>query len=168
MKKRNAFDQTMDEWNAVGGYYDELTFRNHLYYEASLTSGIADDLEAFKRLLDHCFCKIKSRLTKTHIKQLYYYKEGDPKNVVDWFDSEVKKIEEINTRMMQYRMDGDNLPTYLMEEQSKAKKRLRELHRELMLIMQLLGSFEKERKIRRPTDLFKDGDLFEEEDEVAM
>ena len=161
-----------NEWNMVAGYYDLLYRLLFRYYEASLTPGVTDDLETFKRILDHCCCKIdnmkadKLKYTRTYWVETEQFKDKRP-DIMMWFDSEIEKIEGSLAVVMRKYKPGYRPTPQDMEAESSGRKRLRLLMRDLMICMDSIGSFSKEYKIRTPkkmmANLLGQGD--DEEDE---
>lgn len=137
------FKQIPDEYSGAPGYVEEMLWLIHKYNEASITPGLGDDLECFKRLLDHVSCRIRSKdLPKTDF--LTYYQEaqnGQSTDFVSWVDYKVQFIEGKHTMIIKKYAENRTYDKNMLIAQSEAKRELRKLYREVMLVLELLGLF---------------------------
>lgn len=174
MKNAVGFDNSnvVNEWNMVAGYYDQLYKLMNIYYEASLTSGIGDDIEAFKRIVDHTECKYTH--TPDRLKKIrQYWSETEGKTLfVDWVDKKLQNVENMSNKHLNRQVNnpGKQMSTTTNDliEQSRARHELRMLYRSVLQMLQIIGAFDKERKINRPSDLFKHKSIIDEagEDDI--
>lgn len=149
----NEGADVVNEWNMVGGYYD-LQYRllTH-YYEASLTVGIGDDVEALKRFIDHVSCKIRvtpsAKLTHG-ITDYTTQKVKDKKlTIMIWLDSKISMIELLNTELSQKPQNKWGREEY--KKLTEIKLHMRYLLRDILFICQKLGDFDKSRTLKGKT-----------------
>ncbi|MFH1916850.1 MAG: hypothetical protein ABIJ21_06330 [Nanoarchaeota archaeon] len=170
MMRKNLWKSDVEEtWNAVASYYDTLNALVNRYYDAVLSPGSVDDLQSFKLLLDHCFCKLQNRMGSKELSRLVSYQKavenGFKGGLVEWFDQEVTGVELVNTETLGDGYEMGEVPSqHVLMRRSDSKKKIMTLFRELMLAMDLLGSFQKERKLNPPGKIF-DKELRKGEDD---
>lgn len=154
---KSAGFSNVDEWNAAGSYFDTLNILNNMYYRAKFSTGSqTDDLEAFKSLLDHCSCKFRREGIKFDLLNVYWKEtDGGKKSLLAWFDDSVEEVEKYILDYEKRRMQG-TLNDKAYDTLTLAKKKLRNMHRELMFIMELLNCFRINRNFNKHDDFFND------------
>ena len=149
----------VDEWNAAGTYFDTLNILNNNYYRAKFSTGSqTDDLEAFKSLLDHCSCKFRREKVEKTLLTVYWREvkgKTEGKELLDWFDETIDEVERHILDYEKRRMQG-TLNDKAYDSLTLAKKKLRNMHRELLFIMELLNCFKINRNYNKHDDFFND------------
>lgn len=154
--KLKEYMQPSSEWNMVGGYYELLYKLLHYYYDASLSPGLYDDIEALKRIIDHYQCKIiaNSKLLKDNDQQ-----------IVNVLDERIKNVEkEYGDVSKRYAHDSVKKSSADLIRLSNAKRELREIHRTIMNCIQTIGDFDMRRKVNSKMDFLKDLGVGSEEE----